>query len=215
MTSRRLGLAACAVALGVLSATGWRLHLGAVDTIAGLQAMWGLGAWLAGRLHTGRPGRGAIAGGLFGLAALAAYYLTEVVVDSVHSATSQLAASGRFWVPAALLGGSVLGMTGTAAGLRARGRWLEPAALSHAVMAAALLAEAWFLHDVAGEVGQPGRLATAAGVLVAIAVVIAVAAWRRTGPRALVAAAVLVAGVTPAATAVFLVLEHRFGYVTI
>ena len=215
MTARRLGLAAYAVLLGVLSATGWRLHLGAVDTIAGLQAMWGLGAWLAGRLHTGRPARGGLGGGLFGLVALVAYYLTEVVVDSVHSATSQLASSGRFWVPAALVGGVALGMVGTAAGLRSRGRWLEPAALSHAVMAAALLAEAWFLHDVAGSVGGPGRLATAAAVLVVIAAVIAVGAWRRTGARAFLAAAVLVAVVTPAATAVFRVLEHRFGYVTI
>src|SRR5689334_16849503 len=134
MSLRVLAFAAYAVALGFLSAIGWRMHVGLLDLLAGLQAVWGLGAWLTGRIVGGGAQRGALAGAAFGALAIGTYYVTEAVADSLHSATSQLTSSGRFWVPAALLGGAVFGALGTWAASPDRGRWLEPAALSYAVM---------------------------------------------------------------------------------
>src|SRR5690242_5393404 len=115
MSLRVLALAAYAVALGVLSAIGWRMHVGLLDLLAGLQG--GLGAWLTGRIvgggAQGGAQRGALAGAAFGALAIGTYYVTEAGADSLHSATSQLTSSGRFWVPAALLGGAVFGALGT------------------------------------------------------------------------------------------------------
>lgn len=215
MTARALGLAAYAAALGVLSATGWRWHLGFLVLLAGLQAMWGLGAWLTGRLAPRRPGRGALLGAAFGALAIGTYYATEAVADSIHSATSQLASSGRFWVPAALVGGAVFGAIGTWATIPDRGRWLEPAALSYAVMVGGLLAESAFVQRSSALFGRPARLDLATAVLVVIALVLAGVAWVRASTRALLAAGLLAALIIPTVASLFLLVEHRYGYVTL
>lgn len=215
MTVRVLCLAAYAVALGVLSAIGWRWHVQALVLVAGLQAMWGLGAWWSGRLLAGRPGRGAAAGAAFGVVALGTYYLTEAVADSLHSATSQLTSSGRFWVPAALVGGAICGAIGTWATAPDRGRWIEPAALSHAVMVGGMLAESAFVQRSDALFGHPARLDLATAILVVIALVLVGAAWMHANARALLAAGVLAALLVPSIAGLFLLVEHRFGYVTL
>lgn len=215
MIARALGLAAYAVALGVLSAIGWRWHVQVLVLLAGLQAMWGLGAWLTGRWLARRPGGGALAGAGFGALALGTYYLTEALADSRHSATSQLTSSGRFWVPAAVLGGAVFGAIGTWATAPDRGRWIEPAALSHAVMVGGLLAESAFVQRSDALFGHPARLDLATAILVVIALVLVGAAWVRANVRALLAAGVLAALLIPSLAGLFLLIEHRFGYVTL
>jgi hypothetical protein len=215
MSYRVPALAAYALALGVLSAIGWRLHVGFLDLLAGLQAVWGLGAWLTGRIVGGGARRGALAGAAFGALAIGTYYVTEGVADSLHSATSQLTSSGRFWVPAALLGGAVFGALGTWAVAPDRGRWLEPAALSHAVMVGGLLAESAFVQDARRVLGSPARLELATVVLVVIALVLAGVAWIRSSTRALLAAGVVAAVTVPVLAGLFLLVEHRFGYVTL
>jgi hypothetical protein len=212
---RLLALAAYAVALGVLSAVGWRLQVGLLDLLAGLQAIWGLGAWLTGRVVAGGPRRGAVAGAVFGACALGTYYLTEALADSVHSAVSQLTSSGRFWVPAALLGGAVFGALGVWATAPDRGRWLEPAALSYAVMVGGLLAESAFVQRSGGVLGSSVRLELATIVLVVLALVLAGVAWARASTRALLVAAVVAAVTVPTLASLFLLVEHRFGYVTL
>ena len=58
-TVRAVAFAGYAVALGVLSADGWRWHPALLGELASLQAMWALGAWgsgtggLAARAPTG------------------------------------------------------------------------------------------------------------------------------------------------------------------
>lgn len=215
MRLRVIGVAAYAVALGVLSAIGWRLHVGGLDLLAGLQAVWGLGAWVTGRVIGGGPGRGAVAGVVFGAGALGTYYLTEAVADSAHSALSQLLSSGVFWVPAALVGGGAFGALGTWATTPDRGRWLEPSALSHAVMVGGLLAESAFLQRSDGVLGHPARLELATVALVVIALVVAGAAWVRVSSRALLAAAAVAAVTVPVVASIFLLIEHRYGYVTL
>src|SRR5689334_20597177 len=185
MSLRVLAFAAYAVALGFLSAIGWRMHVGLLDLLAGLQAVWGLGAWLTGRIVGGGAQRGALAGAAFGALAIGTYYVTEAGADSLHSATSQLTSSGRFWVPAALLGGAVFGALGTWAAAPDRGRWLEPAALSYAVMVGGLLAESAFVQRAGRVLGPPARLELATAVLVVIALVLVGAAWVRSSSRAL------------------------------
>lgn len=215
MIIRSLCLAAYAVALGVVSAIGWRWHVQLLVLLAGLQAMWGLGAWLSGRLLAGRPGLGACAGAAFGTVALGTYYLTEALADSLHSATSQLTSSGRFWVPAAVVGGAVCGGIGTWATAPDRGRWLEPAALSYAVMVGGMLAESAFVQRSDALLGHPARLDLATAILVVIALVLVGAAWIRANARALLAAGVLAALLIPSIAGLFLLLEHRFGYATL
>jgi hypothetical protein len=143
---RVLGLAAYAVALGVMSAIGWRMHVGVLDLLAGLQAVWGLGAW-------------------------------ATTPD--------------------------------------RGRWLEPSALSRAVMVGGLLAESAFLQRSEGVLGHPARLELATVALVVIALVVVGAAWVRASSRALLAAAMVAAVTVPSVASIFLVIEHRYGYVTL
>lgn len=215
MTGRLLCLATYAVALGVVSAIGWRWHVQVLVLLAGLQAMWGLGAWMSGRLQAGRPGRGALWGAAFGALALGTYYVTEALADSLHSATSQLTSSGGFWVPAAVLGGGVCGGIGTWATAPDCGRWIEPAALSHAVMVGGLLAESAFVQRSDALFGHPARLDLATAILVVIALVLVGAAWVRVNVRALLAAGVLAALLIPSLAGLFLLVEHRFGYVTL
>ncbi len=204
-----------AVALGVLSADGWRWNA-VLGAVAGLQALWVLGAWGSGRwLSAGRTGRGATLGAAFGTLAIATYYVYEALAHTLHAATAQLGASGVFWVPAAIVGGSVAGVVGALAARPPTGRAVEASAVGHVLMAAVLLAEpGWVLFRLSAFADRETLVAALAvpAVLSAALVVLAV---RRSGTRAVLVAASGAALVVPVAGAAFLLVEHGFGYLTV
>jgi hypothetical protein len=199
-----LVLVVLALWLGVWSGDGWRWGPDWLSDVAGFQALWALGAFGTG-LTLGRLFRSALGGAAFAGLALAAYYVDMVLVQSLHSATSQLAGSGRFWWPAALVGGGLMGVLGA---LARRG-----SAFGWAAAAAIPLVEAAYI------LGWQDRFAVSADtdalLLVVGGLVVGALGVRRAGARDFALAALVVVVLAPVLGVAFLAVEHLLGYTTI
>jgi hypothetical protein len=212
-----LALAVLAALLGIGSADGWRIHPAVLGTLASLQAVWALGAFVSGRyLAHGRTAAGFAAGSAFGLAAIASYYLYEWLAYTALAATSQLTSSGgAFWGLAAVLGGGLMGIAGVMSGGRRHGRRLEPAAIAWTFTIAVVVSEIVFVVVRRGWFPADEPVRTAAVILAAVTVGLLVLAVRDCGVRAVAYAGVGMAFVTPFAATAFFALEHHVGYVTL
>lgn len=203
-----------AVVLAVVCADGWRWHLGVLGDVAGSQSLWGLGSFgFALGMSAGRLRRGVAVGASFGGVAIGAYYVYEWLAYDLHAATSQLAGSGIFWVPAAVLGGGVCGVLGALAARPPGDRRLDPCALGWAAMAAVPLGELAFVLP------QTARFATSLvvpfTVMAVVALVLLALGLRRAGWRRMTVSVVVVAVVAPVLGAAFVGLERHLGYLTL
>ena len=214
MRRERLPLAVLLVLaawLGAWSGDGWRVGPDWLAEVAGFQSVWAVGAFLTG-LVVVRVRAGAAAGAAFGAVALGAYYLDMLLVQGAHSATSQLGSSGRFWWPAAVVGGAVMGAAGALARAEGAGRRFQPAAVAWALVAVVPLVEAAYVARFRARFASDTALDVA--ILLAVGLALALTGVRRTG-RAFVPAAVLVVVLAPLAAAAFLVVEQLVGYATL
>ncbi len=202
-----------AVVLGLLSADGWRWHLGPVDDLASAQGVWALGGWLTGLLLTRRRGLGALLGAGFPLVGLAAYYLYEWIAYDAHAATAQLAGSGPYWVVLSAVGGAVFGALGVVAGESSARRRFDAVAFAHALPAVAVLCEAGYVlarHNALG--GPPFAVVTGLAVL---GLLVLARGVRRTGARPMLVATLVMLVSAPLIGRAFLALAWQFGYLTL
>ena len=209
-----LALVLTAVVLAVVCADGWRWHLGVVGDVAGSQSLWGLGSFgFALGMSAGRVRRGLAVGAAFGGVAIGAYYLYEWLAYDLQAATSQLAASGIFWVPAALLGGGVCGVLGALAARPPGDRRLDPCALGWSAMAAVPLGEVAFVSPQTARFAD--SLVVPFAVMVAVAVALLALGVRRAGWRRMSLSLAVVAVVAPVLGAAFVSVEWHLGYLTL
>lgn len=201
-------LAVLAIALGLLSADGWRWPVGPLADIASAQGVWALGAWLTGRLLARDGRQAAVLGALFPVVGLAAYYVYEWLAYDAQAATSQLGASGGYWLVLGAAGGAGFGVLGRLASRP--GRW---AAYAVAIPAVVLVAEAVFLVLARGRFY--GSLLVVVVALVALAGLVLADGVRRFGARALLPAVLVCLVVAPVLGLAFLWLETHLGYLTI
>lgn len=201
------------LALGVVSADVWRLDVPVLTAVLGAQALWALLPFLV-CLRARGPGRGALLGALFGLLAMAGYFGWEWVAYSAHAALAQLEdGRGLFWFSGAAVAGAVFGLLGSLSGHPPARvpRWLP--GFGWAAPSTVLLAEA--AYQLRGLPFDDGRSAVASGalVLVALAVVVAAAGARRSGPRLFAVAFALALVTASAGFVLMLWAEHTFAYV--
>lgn len=215
---RIVGGIACllaAVALGVGSS--WVHGPPWVFTVASMQAIWAAGACVAGAIVGGRKWLlGAVAGGSFGLIAIGSYYVTQALIAGGHAARWQLVeAGGGFWISAAIFGGMLMGANGVVLTRWPTGRWLDPTALAHALLAGVFGCEAMFV------LAQLDRFELWSGLremcfgMLLLAVLLGARTLVRSGVRATFVAFAIAVAAAPIAAQVFLHLEHTYGYVTV
>lgn len=205
-----------ALLLGVLAADGWRLQVGLVTALSGLQALWAVLPFTLGwRLAADRVRTGALLGLAAGFTAIAGYYVWEWLAYDLHAATAQLTKSGGvFWVVGASLGGAVFGALGAVAGgTDADRRGLAGAATL--LTAAVPAAEALLVLRLAGSGWAPDHEAVELTLLVLLAAGLGVLAWTRAPGRLFVRAALLVLPVALLCLGAFWFAESHFAYLTL
>lgn len=219
---RAAALLLAAAFLGAWSGDGWRIGPAWLSYLVSFQALWALGAFVAGRgLTRGRgPGRGlgvgALAGAVFGGTAIAAYYVDMWLVQGAHSAVSQLTETGGpFWVGAAVTGGAAMGVVGALTRRRAGDGRLQVPAMAWALVVVVLVAEVVFVQLFRGLFPSEAAVEVASALLLLIALVVAALGARRTGPRAFVAGAAVMLVVGPLLASAFLWVEQVLGYTTL
>ncbi len=207
---------AAAVLLGAWSGDGWRIGPGWLADLAGFQALWALGAFTAGLVAARSLLAGAAAGAAFGGLAISSYYLDMWLVQSAHSVTAQLTKSGGiFWCTAAVVGGAAMGALGAVAARRASRRRLDPASLAWAAIVFVLGAEVVLVQVFRSRFAADDALDVASAVLAVVALAVAGLGVRRTGGRAFLRAAAVVAVLLPVGVVMFVAVEQVFGYATI
>lgn len=203
--------------LAVIAADGWRWPvLSMVDSVAGAQSLWGLGAFVfAVLLSDGRWARGVPTGACFGGVAITSYYVYEWLAYDAHAATSQLTRSGGiFWVVSAVAGGAACGLLGAWAGRAPSDHRWDPCALGWTGMAAMPLGElALVLWHASSFV--PGALIIPAVTMVLLTSVLLMVGVRQAGWRRMGTAAVVVAVLAPLLGMAFIGAELRFAYLTL
>lgn len=198
-------------------ASSWSSGPALIFTLASMQSLWALGACVTGALVGGRDWvRGAVAGGCFGLLAIAAFYVGLGEGSGWDAAHRHLTtAGGGFWISAAILGGMAMGANGVVLTRWPTGRLLDPSALAHAALSGVLACEAAFVVLSHDDFSFFGRVREVCVLLLVLAAAIAFRSVLRSGPLATLVAFLVAAICAPVAAGAFLLVEHHFGYVTV
>lgn len=181
---------------GVSQAFMWRWGLDGLSNVTGSQFMWVLltfgvaWGWAEERLV-----RGALAGGVTGLALTISYYVMQWVADGSHSAISQFSESGGLaWTLAAIGGGAAMGLFGALASLNGRERpRLKALGVATPAVILGVGPALWILTDSRSL--EPSRLLPAAAVFAMAGILLLVYAIRTCGTSASLQAIAVSAGV--------------------